>query len=70
MHPYILKHHTHTTVLQLSDAVWDNPGENVPEETFTHSDVVISHPLSATVGTHTQHTTVLWLCGICPGKPG
>jgi len=19
---------------------------------------------------HTQHTTVLWLCGICPGKPG
>jgi len=20
--------------------------------------------------THTQHTTVLRLCGICPGKPG
>ena len=30
--------YTHTTVLRLSmDFVRDNPGEPVPEETFTHS---------------------------------
>ena len=29
------------------DFVRDNPGEPVPEETFTHSVVVINHPLSA-----------------------
>jgi len=32
--------HTHTTILWLFGFVWDNPGELVPEETFTHS-----HPL-------------------------
>jgi len=28
---------TTTTVLWLSDFVWDYPGELVPEEAFTHS---------------------------------
>jgi len=27
--------YTHTTILQLLDSVRDNPGELVPEETFT-----------------------------------
>jgi len=41
--------HTHTTVLWLSGFCPDNPGEPVPEVTFTHSPiVVISHPLYAT----------------------
>jgi len=44
--------HTHTQLFHGSlDFVWDNPGEPVSEETFTHSTltptVVISHPLSA-----------------------
>jgi len=32
--------HTHTHTLPFycfMDFVWDNPGEPVPEETFTHS---------------------------------
>jgi len=34
MHTHI---HTHTTVYSSLDSVWDNPGEPVPKETFTHS---------------------------------
>jgi len=29
--------HTHTPFYGCVDFVWDNPGELVPEETFTHS---------------------------------
>jgi len=29
-------------ILQLSGLVWDNPGEMVPEETFTHSHLLWS----------------------------
>ena len=32
---------THTTILWLSDFVQDNPGEPVPEETFTHSHLSV-----------------------------
>jgi len=32
-----IKYHTHTTIYGSLDFVWDNPGELVPEETFTHS---------------------------------
>jgi len=31
-----------TTVLQLSDFVWDNHGEALPEETSTHSHLSVN----------------------------
>jgi len=47
--------HTHTTVLWL-DFVWDNPGEPVPEETFTHSHLswssIISYLLPPSITIH------------------
>ena len=41
--------HTHTQPFYGSlDFVWDNLGEPVPEETFTHIPIVVTnHPLSA-----------------------
>jgi len=33
----LLMAHTDTTILHSLDYIQDNPGEPVPEETFTHS---------------------------------
>jgi len=48
--------HTHTTVLRLSGLYWDNRGEPVQEETFTHSHLswssVIPYLLSPSITIH------------------
>jgi len=56
---YVIRTHarTHTTVFySCLDFVWDNPGEPVPEETFTHSHLlwssVIPYLLSPTIMIH------------------
>jgi len=53
---------THTTVLQLSGFLQDNPIEPVPEETFIHSHLswssVIPYLLSPSIAIH----------GICPDQ--
>jgi len=42
--------HTHTHRFMALDSVWDNPGEPVPEETFTHL-----HPLWSSIIPYLLH---------------
>jgi len=62
--------HTHTTVLWLYGFFRDNPGEPVPEETFTHSHLLwlsmvpyVLHPSTAIHGilpVQSMHLTVFF----------
>jgi len=78
MHAHAYRACTYTTVLRL-DFVWDYLGERVPLELFVcltvflHNSVQVFFglPLSLASSTsHTRHTTILRLCGICLGHPG
>ena len=78
--------HTHTQPFYGSvEFVWDNPGEPVPEETFTHSHSSQPSIIPIIVGEHREiinniseivqiatwlHTQLFYgLLGFCPGLP-